>query len=195
MSQIMRLCYLKPFLLKYLHKTSYYIEILDWNIESEMYFYCWWVLTCLSDCAISDQRGKWYEKKILYLCWWQFCWITSVKFNNIQSIPVWLLHITQFTVCATKNLTVFVADSPRCLEWSKHGGCHIASPAWAVRAPVGWTRSPWDRRSHSGHVGNTRRRRLITCCRLWPAARRFWPGVIASQITRQPKPSLLIGLR
>ena len=36
----------------------------------------------------------------------------------MQSIIVWLLHITQFTVCATKNLTVFVADSPRCLEWS-----------------------------------------------------------------------------
>ena len=50
--------------------------------------------------------------------WWQFCWITGVKFNSIQSIIVWLLHITQFTVCATKNLTVFVADSPRCLEWS-----------------------------------------------------------------------------
>ena len=50
--------------------------------------------------------------------WWQFCWITGVKFNSIQSIIVWLLHITQFTVYATKNLTVFVADSPRCLEWS-----------------------------------------------------------------------------
>ena len=50
--------------------------------------------------------------------WWQFYWITDVKFNSIQSIIVWLLHITQFTVCATKNLTVFVADSPRCLEWS-----------------------------------------------------------------------------
>ena len=33
-----------------------------------------------------------------------------------------------------------------------------------------------DRWSHSGHVGNTRRRRLITCCRLLPTARRFWPG-------------------
>ena len=50
--------------------------------------------------------------------WWQFCWITGVKFNGIQSIIVWLLHITQFTACVTKNLTVFVADSPRCLEWS-----------------------------------------------------------------------------
>ena len=37
--------------------------------------------------------------------------------------------------------------------------------------------SPGDRRSHSGHVCNTRRRRLITCCRLWPAARRFWLGL------------------
>ena len=50
--------------------------------------------------------------------WWQFCWITGVKFNSIQSIIVWLLHITQLTVCAAKNLTVFVADSPRCFEWS-----------------------------------------------------------------------------
>ena len=37
--------------------------------------------------------------------------------------------------------------------------------------------SPGDSRSHSGQVGNTRRRRLITCCRLWPAAQRFWLGL------------------
>ena len=49
--------------------------------------------------------------------WWQFCWITGVKFNSIQSIVVLLLHITQLPVCATKNLTVFVPDSPRCLEY------------------------------------------------------------------------------
>ena len=29
---------------------------------------------------------------------WQFCWIIGVKFNSIQSVIVWLLHITQFTV-------------------------------------------------------------------------------------------------
>ena len=50
--------------------------------------------------------------------WWQFYWITGVKFNSIQSIIVRLLHITQFTVFVTNNLTVFVADSPQCLEWS-----------------------------------------------------------------------------
>ena len=50
--------------------------------------------------------------------WWQFCWMTGVKFNSIHSILVKFLHITQFTVCAAKNLTAFVADSPRCLEWS-----------------------------------------------------------------------------
>ena len=67
-SQIMRLCYLTPSLFKYLHKTPYYREILDRNIESEMYFYCWWVSPvsdCPGDCAIretSDQCGKWYEK-------------------------------------------------------------------------------------------------------------------------------------
>ena len=63
-SQIMRLCYLTPFLFQYLHKTPYYREILDRNIESEMYFYCWWV-SPVSDCTIretSDQCGKWYEK-------------------------------------------------------------------------------------------------------------------------------------
>ena len=88
--------------------------------------------------------------------WWQFCWMIGVKFNSIHSILVRFLHITQFTVCAAKNLTVFVADSP---------------PA---AAGLG---SPGDSRSHSGHVGNTRRRRLITCCRLWPSARRFWLGL------------------
>ena len=47
----------------------------------------------------------------------------------------------------------------------------VAAVSWALR----------DRRSHSGHVGNTRRRRLITCCRLWPAAWHFLtrPPIIA----------------
>ena len=40
-----------------------------------------------------------------------------------------------------------------------------------------------DRRSHSGHVGNTRRRRLITCCRFWRTARRFWTGHLISPHT------------
>ena len=64
-------------------------------------------------------------------------------------------------MCATKNLIVFVADSPRCLEW------------WSLAAVV--SRALRDRRSHPRHVGKTRRRRLITCCRLWPTARHFWP--------------------
>ena len=55
--------------------------------------------------------------------------------------------------------------------------------------------SPGDSRSHSGHVGNTRRRRLITCCLLWLAARRFWLGLhlmrddilhITTQTSRNP---------
>ena len=50
-----------------------------------------------------------------------------------------------------------------------HGGCRIASPAW---------------QSHSGHVGNTRRQRLITCCCLWRAAQRFWPGQLISPTRR-----------
>ena len=54
-SQIMRLCYLTPFLFIFLHKTPYFTEILDLNFELEMklYFYCWWVLR---DCAIRETR-------------------------------------------------------------------------------------------------------------------------------------------
>ena len=52
------------------------------------------------------------------------------------------LHITQFTVCAAKNLTVFVADSPRCLEWSSM----VAAVSRALRKLsepcLGWTREP-----------------------------------------------------
>ena len=108
--------------------------------------------------------------------WWQFCWMTGVKFNSIQSILVRFLHKTQFTVCAAKNLTVFVADSPRCLEWSSM----VAAESRALRElsePLAGLGSPGESRSHSWHVGNTRRRRLITCCRSWPAARRFWLGL------------------
>ena len=42
---------------------KHYREMLDRNIESEMYFYCWWV-SPVSDCTIretSDQRGKWLK--------------------------------------------------------------------------------------------------------------------------------------
>ena len=49
--------------------------------------------------------------------------------------------------------------------------CWLKSPA---SAGLG---SPGESRSHSGHVGNTRRRRFITCCRSWPAAQRFWLGL------------------
>ena len=74
--------------------------------------------------------------------WWQFCWMTGVKFNSIQSILVRFLHITQFTVCAAKNLTVFVADSPRCLEWSSM----VVAVSRALRELsepcLGWTREP-----------------------------------------------------
>ena len=77
------------------------------------------------------------------LGWWQFCWMTGVKFNSIQSILVRFLHITQFTVCAAKNyLTVFVADSPRCLEWSSM----VAAESWALRELsepcLGWIPEP-----------------------------------------------------
>ena len=72
--------------------------------------------------------------------WWQFCWMTGVKFNSIQSILDRFVHITQFTVCAAKNLTVFVADSPRCLEWSSM----VVAVSRALRELsepcLGWTR-------------------------------------------------------
>ena len=42
-----------------------------------------------------------------------------------------------------------------------------------------------------GSVGNTRRRRLITCCLLWPAARRFWLGL--HLITPSPSSHLSLG--
>ena len=37
--------------------------------------------------------------------------------------------------------------------------------------------SPGDRRSHSGHIGNTRGWRLITYCCFRPTALRFWPSL------------------
>ena len=68
--------------------------------------------------------------------------MTGVKFNSIHSILVRFLHITQFTVCAAKNLTVFVAYSPRCLEWSSM----VAAVSRALRELsepcLGWTREP-----------------------------------------------------
>ena len=93
--------------------------------------------------------------------WWQFCWMTGVKFNSIQSILVRFLHITQFTVCAAKNLTVFVADLPRCLEWSSM----VVAVSRALRELsepcLGWTResrrqpkSLGARRQYSQATGN-----------------------------------------
>ena len=93
--------------------------------------------------------------------WWQFCWMTGVKFNSIQSILVRFLHITQFTACAAKNLTVFVADSPRCLEWSSM----VVAVSRALRELsepcLGWTREPrrqpkslGARRQYSQATGN-----------------------------------------
>ena len=62
--------------------------------------------------------------------WWQFCWITGVKFNSIQSIIVSLLHIMRFTVCDEEF------DSFCCrfttMSWVIEHGCRIASPVWAV---------------------------------------------------------------
>ena len=74
--------------------------------------------------------------------WWQFCWMTGVKFNSIRSFLVRFLHITQFTVCAAKNLTVFVADSPRCLEWSSMVAAVLRALRELSEPCLGWTREP-----------------------------------------------------
>ena len=74
--------------------------------------------------------------------WWQFCWMTGVKFNSIHSILVRFLHITQFTVCAARNLTVFVADSPRCLEWSSMVAAVSRALRELLELCLGWTREP-----------------------------------------------------
>ena len=61
----------------------------------------------------------------------------------------------------------------RVIEWLQY-----PEPCVSCQSPAAaGLGSPGDSRSHSGHVGNTRRRRLITCCRLWPSARRFWLGL------------------
>ena len=74
--------------------------------------------------------------------WWQFCWMTGVKFNSIHSILVKFLHITVYCVCAAKNLTVFVADSPRCLEWSSMVAA-VSRALHELSEPcLGWTREP-----------------------------------------------------
>ena len=50
--------------------------------------------------------------------WWQFCWINGVINLTAPSQFLYDICIEQFTVCATQNLSFFVAISPRCFEWS-----------------------------------------------------------------------------
>ena len=106
--------------------------------------------------------------------WWQFCWMTGVKFNSIHSILVRFLHITQFTVCAAKNLTVFVANSPRCLEWSSM----VAAVSRALRELtepcLGWTREP--RRQPKSLGARRQLDSQATANNVLPA-RRFWLGL------------------
>ena len=101
--------------------------------------------------------------------------MTGVKFNSIHSILVRFLHITQFTVCGEEfdSFCCRFTTLSRVIEWLPY-----PEPCVSYQSPaVAGLGSPGDSRSHSGHVGNTRRRRLITCCRLWPSARRFWLGL------------------
>ena len=65
--------------------------------------------------------------------WWQFCWMTGVKFNSIHSILVKFLHITVYCVCG-EEFDSFCCRFTTMSRVIEHGGCRIASPAWAVRA-------------------------------------------------------------
>ena len=97
--------------------------------------------------------------------WWQFCWMTGVKFNSIHSILV-KLHITQFTVCAAK-IWQFLLPIHHDVSSDQAWWLPYREPCESCQGPASaGLGSPGDRRSHSGHVGNSRRRRLITCCRL-----------------------------
>ena len=90
-SQIMRLCNMTPFLFKYLHKTPYYREILDRNIESEMYFCCWWV-SPVSDCAINQGNFRITRemicKNILYVWFLHFTLTEAHRCLNIFPVVV-----------------------------------------------------------------------------------------------------------
>ena len=59
--------------------------------------------------------------------------------------------VYQFTVCAAKNLTVFVADSPRCLEWSS-----MAAVSRALTIKYGFNlrqNSPLNIENNTGYSG------------------------------------------
>ena len=98
--------------------------------------------------------------------WWHFCWMTGVNFNSIHYILVRFLHITQFTVCAAKNLTVIVAGSSRCLEWSSM----VAAVSRALRElsepSLGWAREP---RRQTKSLGARRQYSQATAYNVLPA--------------------------
>ena len=98
--------------------------------------------------------------------WWHFCWMTGVNFNSIHYILVRFLHITQFTVCAAKNLTVIVAGSSRCLEWSSM----VAVVSRALRElsepSLGWAREP---RRQTKSLGARRQYSQATAYNVLPA--------------------------
>ena len=74
-------CYLTPSLFKYLHKTPYYREMLDRNIESEIS-----LMSLLSDCAIretSDQHGKWLKTFFTF----DFHILLLQRHTDARSIP------------------------------------------------------------------------------------------------------------
>ena len=97
--------------------------------------------------------------------WWQFSWMTGVKFNSIHSIFARFLHITGFTVCAAqgvrRRIWQFLLPIQRDVSSDRAWWLSYREPCVSCqsRASAGLG-SPGDSRSHSGHVGNTRRRRL-----------------------------------
>ena len=56
--------------------------------------------------------------------WWQFCLMTGVKFNSIQSILVWLL---QFSMVAAVSRALHELSEP-CLGWTREARGQTKSP-------------------------------------------------------------------
>ena len=90
-SQIMRLCYLTPSLFKYLHKTPYYREMLDRNIESEI--------------SLMSLPGKWLRNQGNFRP-------TREMIENI--LYVWFSHLKSAGPCITN---VFATRRKNFSQW------------------------------------------------------------------------------
>ena len=80
--------------------------------------------------------------------WWQFCWMTGVKFNSIHSILVRFLHITVYCVCGEEfdSFCCRFTTLSRVIEWLPY-----PEPCLSCQSPAAaGLGSPGDSRSHSG---------------------------------------------